>query len=57
MPAIINAELVLRDHLLPEAVLLIKDGEIAAGKRADLIFADEKMNVKKVIPGGKVVRG
>ena len=29
MKAIINAELVMRDHLIPEAVLLIADGKIA----------------------------
>ena len=29
MTAIINAELVMRDHLIPEAVLLIEDGKIA----------------------------
>ena len=29
MKAIINAELVMRDHLIPEAVLLIQDGKIA----------------------------
>ncbi len=29
-------------------------GEIAQGKRADLIFVDHKMNIKKVILGGKV---
>jgi len=28
-------------------------GQIAAGKRADLIFVDHKMNVKKVLLGGK----
>ena len=30
-------------------------GEIAVGKRADLIFTDHKMNVKKVILGGEIV--
>ena len=29
-------------------------GEIAVGKRADLIFVDHKMNVQKVLLGGKV---
>ena len=29
-------------------------GEIAVGKRADLIFTDHKMNVKTVILGGKI---
>ena len=29
-------------------------GEIAVGKRADLIFVDHKMNIKKVLVGGKV---
>ena len=29
MIAIINAELVMRDHLIPEAVLFIEDGKIA----------------------------
>ena len=29
MKAIINAELVMKDHLIPEAVLLIADGKIA----------------------------
>ncbi len=29
MKAIINAELIMRDHLIPEAVLLIEDGKIA----------------------------
>ena len=31
-------------------------GEIAEGNRADLVFVDIKMNVKKVILGGKVVK-
>ena len=30
MKAIINAELVMRDHLIPEAVLFIENGKIAA---------------------------
>jgi len=30
MLAIINAELVMRDHLIPEAVLFVEDGKIAA---------------------------
>jgi len=30
MLAIINAELVMRDHLIPEAVILVEDGKIAA---------------------------
>ena len=30
MTAIINAELVMRDHLIPEAVLFIEDGKIAS---------------------------
>ncbi|MBQ8360282.1 MAG: amidohydrolase family protein [Oscillospiraceae bacterium] len=30
MKAIINAELVMRDHLIPEAVLFIEDGKIAS---------------------------
>ena len=29
MKAIINAELVMRDHLIPEAVLFIENGKIA----------------------------
>ena len=29
MLAIINAELVMRDHLIPEAVILVEDGQIA----------------------------
>ena len=29
MIAIINAELVMKDHLIPEAVLFIEDGKIA----------------------------
>ncbi len=35
---------------------LFDRGEIAEGKRADLIFVDVKMNIKTVILGGKVVR-
>ena len=35
---------------------LFDRGEIAEGKRADLIFVDIKMNVKSVILNGKVVR-
>ena len=31
-------------------------GEIAVGKRADLIFTDHKMNVKKVILGGEICK-
>jgi N-acetylglucosamine-6-phosphate deacetylase len=38
------------------AVGLFDRGEIAEGKRADLIFVDIKMNVKVVILDGKVVR-
>ena len=30
MTAVINATLVMRDHFIPEAVLLIEDGKIAA---------------------------
>jgi N-acetylglucosamine-6-phosphate deacetylase len=29
-------------------------GEIAVGKRADLIFTDHKMNVKKVLFAGEI---
>jgi N-acetylglucosamine-6-phosphate deacetylase len=36
------------------AVGLLDRGEIAVGKRADLVFVDIKMNVSKVILGGKV---
>lgn len=54
MLAIINSELVMRDHLIPEAVLFVEDGEIAVGKRADLIITDHKMNVEKVLVGGAV---
>ena len=32
-------------------------GEIREGLRADLVFTDHKMNIKKVILGGEVVRG
>lgn len=52
MSAIINAELVVRDHFVPEALLFVEDGKIAVGKRADLFFVDRKMNVEKVLPGG-----
>ena len=38
-----------------KVVGLYDRGEIAVGKRADLIFVDIKMNVKKVILGGKIV--
>ena len=38
------------------AVGLTDRGEIAEGKRADLVFVDIKMNVKTVILGGEVVR-
>ena len=99
--AIINAELVLRDHLIPEAVLFIEDGkiagskltldiacrnwmkhtgaslvdtfrvaslnaakavgltdrgEIAVGKRADLVITDHKMNISTVILNGCVCK-
>lgn len=41
--------------LNPAAALGMTDrGEIAVGKRADLIFVDQKMNVKKVLLGGEV---
>ncbi len=44
--------------LNPAAELGYTDrGEIAPGKRADLILIDEKVNVKKVLLGGKLVRG
>ena len=36
------------------AVGLTDRGEIAVGKRADLIITDHKMNIKKVFVGGKV---
>ena len=36
------------------AVGLYDRGEIAVGKRADLIFTDHWMNVKTVILGGEV---
>ncbi len=39
-----------------QAAGLYDRGEIAPGKRADLIFVDHKMNVKKVILKGDVVR-
>ena len=29
MLAIINAELIMKDHFIPEAVLLVEDGKIA----------------------------
>lgn len=38
-----------------KAIGLTDRGEIAVGKRADLIFVDHKMNVKKVFLGGKEV--
>ena len=42
----------------PAAALGYTDrGEIAPGMRADLIFIDEKVNVKTVILNGKIVRG
>jgi len=39
MLAIINAELVMRDHLIPEAVLFIKSGKITgySDLRPDLL--------------------
>ena len=37
------------------AIGLTDRGEIAAGKRADLVFVDHKMNVKKVILGGNIM--
>ena len=39
-----------------KVVGLYDRGEIARGKRADLILVDIKMNVKKVILGGKLVK-
>lgn len=37
MTAIINATLVMRDHLIPDAVLLMEDGKISAfGKKKDI---------------------
>ena len=42
----------------PAKVVGLKDrGEIRKGLRADLIIVDHKMNVRKVILSGKVVRG
>ncbi len=38
------------------AVCLLDRGEIAVGKRADLIFVDHKMNVKTVLLGGDKVK-
>ena len=41
MKAIINATLVMRDHFVPNAVLLIKDGKIADfGKARDVKIPD-----------------
>ena len=37
-----------------QAVNLTDRGEIAVGKRADLIFADHDMNVKTIIIKGEV---
>lgn len=42
MSAIINAELVVRDHFVPGALLFVEDGKIAVGKRADLFLWTEK---------------
>ena len=59
MLAIINAELVMKDHLIPEAVLFVGDGKIAGfgemrtGLRADLILVDHKMNVSAVFLAGE----
>ena len=39
-----------------KAVGLCDRGEIAVGKRADLVLVDIKMNVKNVILGGKLVK-
>ena len=36
------------------AVSLLDRGEIAVGKRADLVFTDHKMNISKVILNGKI---
>ena len=42
--------------LNPARALNLTDrGEIAVGKRADLIVVDHKMNVKKVIVDGELV--
>ena len=38
-----------------KAVGLTDRGEIAVGKRADLVIVDIKMNVKNVILGGKII--
>ena len=41
--------------LNPATAIGMKDrGEIAVGKRADLVFVDHKVNVKKVILGGEI---
>jgi alpha-D-ribose 1-methylphosphonate 5-triphosphate diphosphatase len=37
------------------AIGLCDRGEIAVGKRADLIFVDDKMNVSKTIIAGNVM--
>ena len=40
----------------PAKVVGLKDrGEIRKGLRADLIFVDNKMNIRKVILAGKVI--
>ena len=38
-----------------QAVGLTDRGEIRVGLKADLIFVDTKMNVSKVILGGKIM--
>ena len=53
MLAITNAELVLYDHFLPEAVLFAENGVITYNPaRADLIVTDGHMNVSAVFVQG-----
>ena len=53
---ITNVQIVLPDRVIPEGVCCFTDrGEIAVGKRADLVICDHKMNVSTVILQGEVV--
>ena len=50
MIAIINAELVMRDHLIPEAVLFMEDGKITELKLYPIDLGMELPRSQKGVP-------
>ena len=48
MKAIINAELIMKDHLIPDAVLFIEDGKIAILRSGENTLFNEEKTFDKV---------